>query len=167
MMQTSSPADSQGELGGNNVCLFLLLAETGGKGGGKLYHFIPKDSSVGLWDSTQVIYVFCQESVLPIHPFLQIKLALNGKCSIQLRPQTSSNNLCLFFCLTLILCPPPTTGTFLLSTYPCKMASLISDPLAANQAPPPPPKTNYSWLCISDRSQFCLHEHKLLRIPPV
>ena len=47
MMQTSSPADSQGELGGNNVGLFLLLAETGGKGG-KLYHFIPKVSFIGL-----------------------------------------------------------------------------------------------------------------------
>ena len=34
MMQTSSPADSQGEQGGINVGLFLLLAETGGKGGG-------------------------------------------------------------------------------------------------------------------------------------
>ena len=32
MMQTSSPADNQGELGGNNVGLFLSLAETGGKG---------------------------------------------------------------------------------------------------------------------------------------
>ena len=46
MIQTSSPADNQGELGGNNVGLFLSLAETGGKGG-KLCYFIPKVSFIG------------------------------------------------------------------------------------------------------------------------
>ena len=63
MIQTSSPADNQGELGGNNVGLFLSLAETGGKGeklfhkggkGGKLCHFRPKVSQVfetGPWSS--------------------------------------------------------------------------------------------------------------------
>ena len=45
MMQTSSPADSQGELGGNNVGLFLLLAETGGKGGPQDFKNLDLDPS--------------------------------------------------------------------------------------------------------------------------
>ena len=41
-------------------------------------------------------FLFC-------HPFLQISHGLNYFCSIQFQPPTSSNNLCLRFCLILIL----------------------------------------------------------------
>ena len=56
----------------------------------------------------RMIIHFSKASIPPsirssIHPFLKIILALNNQSSIQFRPPTSSDDLCLLFCLILIL----------------------------------------------------------------
>ena len=56
----------------------------------------------------RMIIHFSKASIPPsirssIHPFLKIILALNNQSSIQFRPPTSSDDLCLLFCLIIIL----------------------------------------------------------------
>ena len=53
--------------------------------------------------------LFSKSSISPIifcsiYPFLQIILGLNDSCGIQFQHTTSCDNLCLPFCLILILC---------------------------------------------------------------
>ena len=63
----------------------------------------------------QMIRHFSEASILSsvrssIHPLLQIILVLNLQCGMEqneYRPPNSSDDLCLLFCLFLLLCPAP------------------------------------------------------------
>ena len=61
--------------------------------------------SKGLIDNPSFSKSFISPNIFfPFHLILHIILGLNDKCGIQFYPPTSSDDLCLPFCLILILC---------------------------------------------------------------